>query len=260
MNPSTGEDNTPRQYKNITCTVLSAVGKIVSVWRVCKKVRFLFFIFTHRSKGWRAVPATNAHREAHDWYLGFKGSFIEVRVTAFGLTFTSLQSQARWESRGAGGGWLNMAEPLGHQGALVGAPKSAWIPVELLVWGLAGYQKPIMPKNREKFNPDPSIHISKMNVIIPFSPDVPCDSYGQRMWWAFLASSMVTFFGGLFIILLWRTLKYLWTVCCHCNAKKKVRQVILQTTTPHCNNLQAFCLTANAWAVFPVSLIYEMGS
>ncbi|XP_059180522.1 calcium-activated potassium channel subunit alpha-1a isoform X16 [Centropristis striata] len=74
---------------------------------------------------------------------------------------------------------------------------------------------------RDKFNPDPSIHISKMNVIIPFSPDVPCDSNGQRMWWAFLASSMVTFFGGLFIILLWRTLKYLWTVCCHCNAKKK---------------------------------------
>uniref|UniRef100_A0A3Q1FVQ9 Calcium-activated potassium channel subunit alpha-1 n=1 Tax=Acanthochromis polyacanthus TaxID=80966 RepID=A0A3Q1FVQ9_9TELE len=79
-----------------------------------------------------------------------------------------------------------------------------------------------MPKNREKFNPDPSIHISKMmNVIIPLSPDVPCDSNGQRMWWAFLASSMVTFFGGLFIILLWRTLKYLWTVCCHCNTKKK---------------------------------------
>ncbi|XP_032358913.1 calcium-activated potassium channel subunit alpha-1 isoform X19 [Etheostoma spectabile] len=74
---------------------------------------------------------------------------------------------------------------------------------------------------REKFNPDPSIHISKMNVIIPFSSDVPCDSNGQRMWWAFLASSMVTFFGGLFIILLWRTLKYMWTVCCHCNAKKK---------------------------------------
>uniref|UniRef100_A0A8C7FVI0 Calcium-activated potassium channel subunit alpha-1 n=1 Tax=Oncorhynchus kisutch TaxID=8019 RepID=A0A8C7FVI0_ONCKI len=61
-----------------------------------------------------------------------------------------------------------------------------------------------------------------MDVIIPFSPDVPCDSNGQRMWWAFLASSMVTFFGGLFIILLWRTLKYLWTVCCHCNTKKKV--------------------------------------
>lgn len=61
-----------------------------------------------------------------------------------------------------------------------------------------------------------------MDVIIPFSPDVPCDSNGQRMWWAFLASSMVTFFGGLFIILLWRTLKYLWTVCCHCNIKNKV--------------------------------------
>lgn len=83
-----------------------------------------------------------------------------------------------------------------------------------------------MPKNRERFNPDPSIHMSKMNVIIPFTPDVLCDSNGQRMWWAFLASSMVTFFGGLFIILLWRTLKYLWTVCCHCNAKKKVRLLV----------------------------------
>uniref|UniRef100_A0A4W5PQ95 Potassium large conductance calcium-activated channel, subfamily M, alpha member 1a n=1 Tax=Hucho hucho TaxID=62062 RepID=A0A4W5PQ95_9TELE len=71
-------------------------------------------------------------------------------------------------------------------------------------------------------NPDSSISMSKMDVIIPFSPDVPCDNNGQRMWWAFLASSMVTFFGGLFIILLWRTLKYLWTVCCHCNIKKKV--------------------------------------
>uniref|UniRef100_A0A8C7TQP9 Calcium-activated potassium channel subunit alpha-1 n=1 Tax=Oncorhynchus mykiss TaxID=8022 RepID=A0A8C7TQP9_ONCMY len=72
------------------------------------------------------------------------------------------------------------------------------------------------------YYPDsPSIRISKTDVIIPFSPDVPCDSNGQRMWWAFLASSMVTFFGGLFIILLWRTLKYLWTVCCHCNTKKK---------------------------------------
>ncbi|KAL0964828.1 hypothetical protein UPYG_G00329550 [Umbra pygmaea] len=63
-----------------------------------------------------------------------------------------------------------------------------------------------------------------MDVIIPFSPDVPCDSNGQRMWWAFLASSMVTFFGGLFIILLWRTINYMWTVCCHCNTKKKTSQ------------------------------------
>lgn len=133
--------------------------------------------------------------------------------------------------RAAEGGWLNMAVPLGHQGALAGAPQSAWIPVELIVLGgLAGDQKPIMPKNRDKFNPDPSIHISKMNVIIPFSSDVPCDSNGQRMWWAFLASSMVTFFGGLFIILLWRTLKYLWTVCCHCNTKKKVSPVISSAT------------------------------
>ena len=83
------------------------------------------------------------------------------------------------------------------------------------------------------------IHMAKMNVIIPFSADVICDSNSQRMWWAFLASSMVTFFGGLFIILLWRTLKYLWTVCCHCNGKKKVGYavqtfVLLQTcTTSH---------------------------
>ncbi|XP_073723341.1 calcium-activated potassium channel subunit alpha-1a isoform X3 [Misgurnus anguillicaudatus] len=63
--------------------------------------------------------------------------------------------------------------------------------------------------------------VRKMDVIIPYTSDVPCDTNGQRMWWAFLASSMVTFFGGLFIILLWRTFKYLWTVCCHCRGKKK---------------------------------------
>ncbi|XP_056148368.1 calcium-activated potassium channel subunit alpha-1a [Lampris incognitus] len=75
--------------------------------------------------------------------------------------------------------------------------------------------------------PDSSISISKMeDVVIPFSPEVACDSNGQRMWWAFLASSMVTFFGGLFIILLWRTLKYLWTVCCHCNIKSKEAQKV----------------------------------
>ncbi|MCI4376494.1 hypothetical protein PGIGA_G00189080 [Pangasianodon gigas] len=75
-------------------------------------------------------------------------------------------------------------------------------------------------------NTDSSVSISRMDVIIPFSPDVPCDSNGQRMWWAFLASSMVTFFGGLFIILLWRTLKYLWTVCCHCSVKNKEAQKV----------------------------------
>ncbi|XP_078016865.1 calcium-activated potassium channel subunit alpha-1a isoform X5 [Epinephelus lanceolatus] len=77
-------------------------------------------------------------------------------------------------------------------------------------------------------NPDSSIVISKMeDVVIPFSSEVPCDNNGQRMWWAFLASSMVTFFGGLFIILLWRTLKYLWTVCCHCNIKSKEAQKVI---------------------------------
>ncbi|KAK9400437.1 calcium-activated potassium channel subunit alpha-1-like [Crotalus adamanteus] len=68
-------------------------------------------------------------------------------------------------------------------------------------------------------------------LIIPLTMEVPCDS-GQRMWWAFLASSMVTFFGGLFIILLWRTLKYLWTVCCHCGAKEKVRARAAATPAP----------------------------
>uniref|UniRef100_A0A8C1KVP1 Calcium-activated potassium channel subunit alpha-1 n=1 Tax=Cyprinus carpio TaxID=7962 RepID=A0A8C1KVP1_CYPCA len=63
--------------------------------------------------------------------------------------------------------------------------------------------------------------VRNMDVIIPYTSDMPCDPRGQRMWWAFLASSMVTFFGGLFIILLWRTFKYLWTLCCHCKGKKK---------------------------------------
>ncbi|XP_077202071.1 calcium-activated potassium channel subunit alpha-1 isoform X4 [Paroedura picta] len=68
-------------------------------------------------------------------------------------------------------------------------------------------------------------------LIIPMTMEVPCDT-GQRMWWAFLASSMVTFFGGLFIILLWRTLKYLWTVCCHCGAKEKEVQKITAPPEP----------------------------
>ncbi|KAJ3610219.1 hypothetical protein NHX12_022313 [Muraenolepis orangiensis] len=80
---------------------------------------------------------------------------------------------------------------------------------------------------------DSSIFMSKMvDVVIPFSSEVPCDNNGQRMWWAFLASSMVTFFGGLFIILLWRTLKYLWTVCCHCNIKPKVLCVCVCVCVP----------------------------
>ncbi|XP_044878931.1 calcium-activated potassium channel subunit alpha-1 isoform X10 [Mauremys mutica] len=71
------------------------------------------------------------------------------------------------------------------------------------------------------------VSLPKMDaLIIPVTMEVPCDSRGQRMWWAFLASSMVTFFGGLFIILLWRTLKYLWTVCCHCGVKNKEAQKI----------------------------------
>ncbi|XP_076855986.1 calcium-activated potassium channel subunit alpha-1-like isoform X2 [Brachyhypopomus gauderio] len=76
---------------------------------------------------------------------------------------------------------------------------------------------------------------SKMEVIIPYSPDIPCDESGQRMWWAFLASSLVTFFGGLFIILLWRTLKYIWTVCCQCDITKQDAQSVSKPAeAPHC--------------------------
>jgi len=137
---------------------------------------------------------------------------------------------SRWGIRGR---WLKLPK----------APESrlSW----LFAWRLAVDQKSIMPKNREKFNPDPSVHISKMSVIIPFSPDVPCDNITQRMWWAFLASSMVTFFGGLFIILLWRTLKYLWTVCCHCKPKKKVRLLKHSYSVKYITG--HFCLTASAW-------------
>ncbi|KAM6067642.1 calcium-activated potassium channel subunit alpha-1 isoform 3-T3 [Chlamydotis macqueenii] len=84
--------------------------------------------------------------------------------------------------------------------------------------------------NANNLNTDSSsspVNVPKMDaLIIPVTVEVPCDSRGQRMWWAFLASSMVTFFGGLFIILLWRTLKYLWTVCCHCGVKNKEAQKI----------------------------------
>lgn len=33
-------------------------------------------IFTHTSNGWRAIPATNTRREAHDWDLNFKRSLV----------------------------------------------------------------------------------------------------------------------------------------------------------------------------------------
>ncbi|XP_069096904.1 calcium-activated potassium channel subunit alpha-1 isoform X5 [Pleurodeles waltl] len=86
--------------------------------------------------------------------------------------------------------------------------------------------------NNNNLSPDPSSLLvpNKMDaLIIPVNVEVPCDSQGQRMWWAFLASSMVTFFGGLFIILVWRTLKYMWTVCCHCGVKNKDAQKVTNT-------------------------------
>ncbi|KAM4031752.1 calcium-activated potassium channel subunit alpha-1 isoform 12-T12 [Anomaloglossus baeobatrachus] len=83
-----------------------------------------------------------------------------------------------------------------------------------------------------------SVHTSRGDpaLIIPVTVEVPCDSQGQRMWWAFLASSMVTFFGGLFIILVWRTLKYLWTVCCHCGGKNKEAQKVANTVSTQGND------------------------
>ncbi|XP_073542145.1 calcium-activated potassium channel subunit alpha-1 isoform X6 [Phyllobates terribilis] len=83
-----------------------------------------------------------------------------------------------------------------------------------------------------------SVHTSRgdPDLIIPVTAEVPCDSRGQRMWWAFLASSMVTFFGGLFIILVWRTLKYLWTVCCHCGGKNKEVQKVANTVSTQGND------------------------
>ncbi|XP_063814766.1 calcium-activated potassium channel subunit alpha-1 isoform X10 [Pseudophryne corroboree] len=87
--------------------------------------------------------------------------------------------------------------------------------------------------NNNNLHLDSSILSPKVEAafIIPVTQDVPCDSRGQRMWWAFLASSMVTFFGGLFIILVWRTLKYLWTVCCHCGGKNKEVQKVANTVS-----------------------------
>jgi len=114
------------------------------------------------------------------------------------------------------GWWLGL-------GALAGALQS-FISMLAVADGNGSYGSSYRMSNNINLNkkPDSSVSISKMDLIIPFSPDVPCDNNGQRMWWAFLASSMVTFFGGLFIILMWRTLNYLWKVCCHCNIKNKV--------------------------------------
>uniref|UniRef100_A0A4W4HIC0 BK channel n=1 Tax=Electrophorus electricus TaxID=8005 RepID=A0A4W4HIC0_ELEEL len=66
---------------------------------------------------------------------------------------------------------------------------------------------------------------SKMEMLILYIPDIPCDASGQRMWWAFLAASIITFFGGLFLIMLWRTLRYVWTVCCQCGNKQEAQHV-----------------------------------
>lgn len=118
------------------------------------------------------------------------------------------------------GWWLGL-------GALAGALQS-FISMLDVADGNGSYGSSCRMSNNINLNkkPDSSVSISKMDLIIPFSPDVPCDNNGQRMWWAFLASSMVTFFGGLFIILMWRTLNYLWKVCCHCNNKKKVMRAL----------------------------------
>uniref|UniRef100_Q90ZC7-3 Isoform 3 of Calcium-activated potassium channel subunit alpha-1 n=1 Tax=Xenopus laevis TaxID=8355 RepID=Q90ZC7-3 len=78
--------------------------------------------------------------------------------------------------------------------------------------------------------PRPVMASNGASLFIPVTMEVPCDQ-GTRMWWAFLASSMVTFFGGLFIILVWRTFKYLWTVCCHCGGKNKEAQKVVNVAS-----------------------------
>uniref|UniRef100_A0A4W4HQM5 BK channel n=1 Tax=Electrophorus electricus TaxID=8005 RepID=A0A4W4HQM5_ELEEL len=78
-----------------------------------------------------------------------------------------------------------------------------------------------LPRRFSKENTKKGRTLSKMEMLILYSPDIPCDESGQRMWWAFLIASLVTFFGGLFIILLGRTLRYIWSVCCECVMEKK---------------------------------------
>uniref|UniRef100_UPI00358DF9FE calcium-activated potassium channel subunit alpha-1-like isoform X3 n=1 Tax=Myxine glutinosa TaxID=7769 RepID=UPI00358DF9FE len=55
---------------------------------------------------------------------------------------------------------------------------------------------------------------------LPPGVGVSCEQR-PRMWWAFLASSLVTFFGGLLLILLWRGLAYTWAACCRCSSRSK---------------------------------------
>ncbi|XP_076855996.1 calcium-activated potassium channel subunit alpha-1-like isoform X2 [Brachyhypopomus gauderio] len=64
---------------------------------------------------------------------------------------------------------------------------------------------------------------SKMEILILYTPDISCDESGQRMWWAFLASSLVTFFGGLLIILLCRAILHVFSICCQCGSKEEVQ-------------------------------------
>lgn len=47
---------------------------------------------------------------------------------------------------------------------------------------------------------------------------------GQRYWYAFLMSSLVTFFGGLFIISCWRFFNYLFFG----NLSRKIRENVNQ--------------------------------
>ena len=56
----------------------------------------------------------------------------------------------------------------------------------------------------------PDIRIENHNL------DVDC--MGQRYWYAFLLSSLITFFGGLTIIIIWRFLTYI----CFGHGKRKL--------------------------------------
>uniref|UniRef100_A0A4W4HRJ7 BK channel n=1 Tax=Electrophorus electricus TaxID=8005 RepID=A0A4W4HRJ7_ELEEL len=94
-----------------------------------------------------------------------------------------------------------------------------------------------LPRKMAKGNPKRGYSPkSQMEILILYLPDIPCDESGQRMWWVFLATSLVTFFGGLVIILLWRALVYIWTVCCQCGNKEKAQSIDIPTEVAHDSN------------------------
>lgn len=146
VNPSTGEDNAPPQRYINTCVVLSTgtVGKHRELLRsFARKCDFYAQI-----KGWRAIPAANAHREAHDWYLHFKGSFLSTRVCLLStqlLRPCSAKPDEKAEERGVVDlTWLSRWGIRGRWLELPNAPESQ------LSWLLSGSGRWPEADNAEK--------------------------------------------------------------------------------------------------------------